>query len=96
MNGAQRSKARVQNDLRFHNSPPLRLTSKLPLAGRGVLPPCLLAVFVGFECEILRERARAGLAHARQNGKRLGQAICAAIGARENPSCQSSASRLPG
>ncbi len=26
-----RSKARIQNDLRFHHSPPLRLTSKLPL-----------------------------------------------------------------
>jgi DNA invertase Pin-like site-specific DNA recombinase len=32
----------------------------------------LLAVFAEFEREILRERVRAGLAHARQNGKRLG------------------------
>lgn len=31
----------------------------------------LLAVFAEFEREILRERVRAGLAHARQNGKRL-------------------------
>ena len=31
MNGAHRSKACVQNDLQFHDSPPLRLTSKLPL-----------------------------------------------------------------
>lgn len=33
----------------------------------------MLAVFVEFEREILRERVRAGLAHARQNGKRLGR-----------------------
>jgi hypothetical protein len=32
MTGSLRSKSRVQNDLRFHHSPPLRLTSKLPLA----------------------------------------------------------------
>jgi putative DNA-invertase from lambdoid prophage Rac len=31
----------------------------------------LLAVFSAFEREILGERTRAGLAHARQNGKRL-------------------------
>lgn len=31
----------------------------------------LLAVFAEFEREILRERVRAGLAHARQNGQRL-------------------------
>src|ERR1700745_1546374 len=31
----------------------------------------LLAIFAEFEREILRERTRAGLAHARQNGKRL-------------------------
>ena len=34
---------------------------------------CLLAVFAEFEREILRERVRAGLAHARQLGKRLGR-----------------------
>jgi DNA invertase Pin-like site-specific DNA recombinase len=33
----------------------------------------LLAVFAEFEREILRERVRAGLAHARRNGKRLGR-----------------------
>ncbi len=32
----------------------------------------LLAVFAEFEREILRERVRAGLAHARENGQRLG------------------------
>jgi DNA invertase Pin-like site-specific DNA recombinase len=38
----------------------------------------LLAVFAEFEREILRERVRAGLAHARQNGKKLGRPITAA------------------
>jgi putative DNA-invertase from lambdoid prophage Rac len=38
----------------------------------------LLAVFAEFEREILRERVRAGLAHARQNGKRLGRPPSAA------------------
>src|SRR5207253_6892714 len=33
----------------------------------------LLAVFAEFEREILRERVRAGLAHARQTGQRLGR-----------------------
>ena len=33
----------------------------------------LLAVFAEFEREILRERVRAGLAHARRDGKRLGR-----------------------
>lgn len=33
----------------------------------------LLAVFTEFEREILRERVRAGLDHARQQGKRLGR-----------------------
>ena len=33
----------------------------------------MLAVFAEFEREILRERVRAGLAQARQNGKRLGR-----------------------
>src|SRR5665213_3208736 len=31
--GSRRSKSRVQNDLRFHDAPLRRLTSKLPLAG---------------------------------------------------------------
>src|ERR1035437_5733856 len=38
----------------------------------------LLAVFAEFEREILGERVRAGLAHARQNGKRLGWPAAAA------------------
>jgi putative DNA-invertase from lambdoid prophage Rac len=38
----------------------------------------LLAVFAEFEREILRERVRAGLAHARQKGKRLGRPRTAA------------------
>jgi len=38
----------------------------------------MLAVFAEFEREILRERIRAGLAHARQNGKRLGRPQTAA------------------
>lgn len=39
----------------------------------------LLSVFAAFEHEILRERVRAGLAHARQNGKRLGRPATAAV-----------------
>ena len=39
----------------------------------------LLAVFAQFEREILRERVRAGLAHARQNGQRLGRPLTAAL-----------------
>ena len=38
----------------------------------------LLAVFAEFEREILRERVRAGLAHARQNGQTLGRPATAA------------------
>ncbi len=45
-------------------------------AGRAMAG--LLAVFAEFEREILRERVRAGLAHARQNGKRLGRPPSAA------------------
>ena len=50
------------------------LTEALDLttpAGRAMAG--LLAIFAEFEREILRERTRAGLAHARQNGKRLGR-----------------------
>jgi putative DNA-invertase from lambdoid prophage Rac len=43
----------------------------------------LLAVFAAFEREILQERTRAGLAHARQNGKRLGRPATAAVHAAE-------------
>jgi DNA invertase Pin-like site-specific DNA recombinase len=41
----------------------------------------LLSVFAEFEREILRERVGAGLAHARQNGKRLGRPATAALNA---------------
>ena len=54
------------------------LTEALDLttpAGRAMAG--LLAVFAEFEHEILRERVRAGLAHARQNGKRLGRPLTA-------------------
>jgi DNA invertase Pin-like site-specific DNA recombinase len=39
----------------------------------------LLAVFAAFEREILQERVRAGLAHARQSGKKLGRPATAAL-----------------
>src|SRR5579859_1704377 len=39
----------------------------------------LLAIFAEFEREILRERVRAGLVHARQNGKKLGRPATAAV-----------------
>ena len=39
----------------------------------------LLSVFAAFEHEILRERVRAGLEHARQNGKRLGRPATDAV-----------------
>ncbi len=50
------------------------LTEALDLttpAGRAMAG--LLAVFAEFERDILRERVRAGLAHARQQGKKLGR-----------------------
>jgi putative DNA-invertase from lambdoid prophage Rac len=43
----------------------------------------LLAVFAEFEKEILSERTRAGLAHARQNGRKLGRPATAAKHAME-------------
>jgi DNA invertase Pin-like site-specific DNA recombinase len=43
----------------------------------------LLAVFAEFEREILRERVRAGLAHARQSGRRLGRPMTAGLHAAE-------------
>jgi putative DNA-invertase from lambdoid prophage Rac len=55
------------------------LTEALDLttpAGRAMA--ALLAVFAAFEREILGERVRAELAHARQNGKRLGRPPTAA------------------
>lgn len=42
----------------------------------------LLAVFAEFERESLRERVRAGLAHARENGTRLGRPPTAALSAK--------------
>jgi DNA invertase Pin-like site-specific DNA recombinase len=42
----------------------------------------LLAVFAEFEREILRKRVRAGLAHARENGTRLGRPPTAALNAK--------------
>ena len=56
------------------------LTEALDLttpAGRAMAG--LLAVFAEFEREILRERVRAGLAHARQNGQRRGRPMTAAL-----------------
>jgi putative DNA-invertase from lambdoid prophage Rac len=56
------------------------LTEALDLttpAGRAMA--ALLAVFAEFEREVLSERVRAGLAHARQNGKRLGRPFTAAL-----------------
>ena len=56
------------------------LTEALDLttpAGRAMAG--LLAVFAEFEREILRERVRAGLAQARQNGKTLGRPLSAAL-----------------
>src|SRR4051812_14924641 len=44
----------------------------------------LLAIFAEFEREVLRERTRAGLAEARQNGKRLGRPETAARHASED------------
>src|SRR3979409_202288 len=56
------------------------LTEALDLttpAGRAMAG--LLAVFAEFEREILRERVRAGLAHAREKGQRLGRPQTAAL-----------------
>ena len=60
------------------------LTEALDLttpAGRAMAG--LWAIFAEFEREILRERTRAGLAQARQNGKRLGRPATAAMHAAE-------------
>ncbi len=56
------------------------LTEALDLttpAGRAMAG--LLAIFAEFEREILRERTRAGLAQARQNGKKLGRPMTAGL-----------------
>ena len=55
------------------------LTEALDLttpAGRAMAG--LLAIVAEFEREILRERVRAALAHARQNGQRLGRPVTGA------------------
>jgi putative DNA-invertase from lambdoid prophage Rac len=60
------------------------LTEALDLttpAGRAMAG--LLAVFATFEREILQERTKAGLAHARENGKKLGRPATAAAHAAE-------------
>lgn len=60
------------------------LTEALDLttpAGRAMAG--LLAIFAEFERDILRERTRAGLAHARESGKRLGRPATAAAHAAE-------------
>ena len=60
------------------------LTEALDLttpAGRAMAG--LLAIFAEFEREILRERTKAGLAHARATGQRLGRPATAAIHAAE-------------
>jgi DNA invertase Pin-like site-specific DNA recombinase len=46
-------------------------------AGRAMAG--LLAIFAEFEREILRDRVRAGLAHARQRGQRLGRPATATM-----------------
>jgi len=43
----------------------------------------LLAIFAEFEREILRDRVRAGLAHARQNSNQLGRPVTAGLHAAE-------------
>src|SRR5436305_7362785 len=60
------------------------LTEALDLttaAGRAMA--AMLAVFAAFEREVLQERTRAGLAHARLNGKRLGRPMTAGLQAGE-------------
>jgi len=60
------------------------LTEALDLttpAGRAMAG--LLAVFAEFEREILQERVRAGLAQARQNGKKLGRPVTAGLYAQQ-------------
>ena len=60
------------------------LTEALDLttaAGRAMA--AMLAVFAAFEREVLQERTRAGLAHARVNGQRLGRPMTAGLQAAE-------------
>ena len=72
------------------------LTEALDLttpAGRAMAG--LLAIFAEFEREILRERTRAGLAQARQNGKRLGRPVTAGLHALRSGNCIALASANP-
>ena len=50
-------------------------------AGRAMA--AMLAVFAAFEREVLQGRTRAGLAHERANGQRLGRPATAAVHAAE-------------
>src|SRR5438045_992804 len=62
----------------------ISLTEALDLttaAGRAMA--AMLAVFAAFEREGLQERTRAGLAHARMNGKTLGRRMTAGLHAGE-------------
>jgi putative DNA-invertase from lambdoid prophage Rac len=59
------------------------LTEALDLTTPGRAMAGLLAVFATFEREILQERTKAGLAHARENGKKLGRPATAAAHAAE-------------
>ena len=72
------------------------LTEALDLttpAGRAMA--ARLAVFAEFERDILRERVRAGLAHARQNGKSLGRPVTAGLQADKARKLYSAASAKP-
>ena len=62
-------------------------------AGRAMAG--MLAIFAEFEREILREPTRAGLAHARENGQRLGRPATAAVHAAEIRNCTALASANP-
>lgn len=60
------------------------LTEALDLttpSGRAMA--AMLAVFAAFEREVLQERTKAGMAHARENGNRLGRPATAVVHAAE-------------
>ncbi len=62
----------------------LSLSEALDLTtSTGRAMACMLSVFAAFEHDILRERVRAGLEHARQSGTRFGRPATAAIKAAE-------------
>src|ERR1041384_5192277 len=61
------------------------LTEALDLTtAAGGAMAAMLAVFAAFEREVLQERTRAGLAHARLNGQRLGRPMTAGVPAAHN------------